>query len=236
MPPDIDTLTWLQGQLTVRGAPRLPSVWMETARDIELQFMRTNPELLESWRKEVKENTKRPNTKKDILGLTDEQLLLRARQSYDKFLNSVNRMIGSDIQYLEKYAEIQRLSNDLEQQPVGDPVTLLWPCAELVIPSYRIHVRQTAQFNAIRAAVEIYLATVKTGQLPDALPDGLPKDPYSSQDFEYQKTGDGFVLRCRVKAIDDNKVWQYEFKVRKADSAGAAAKAGSDSAEGQPSK
>ncbi len=236
MPRDIDTLTWLQGQLTVQGAPRLASAWMETARDIELQFMRTNPELLESWRRQVKQDTKHPKAKKDILSLTDEQVLLRARQSYDKFLSSVNRIIGSDIPYVEKYAEIQRLSNDPQQQPVSDPVTLLWPSAEPVIASYRIYIRQVAHFNAVKAAIEIYLATAKTGRLPDTLPDGLPKDPYSGQDFEYEKTADGFVLRCRVKAIDDNKVWQYEFKVRKADSAGAAPKVGSDSAEGRPSK
>jgi len=217
MPPDIDALTWLQGQLAVQGAPRPPAKAMETARDLDLQFMRTNPERLALWRKHVKQNTKHPKAKKDILGLTDEQLLVRARQSYDESLNLVNRIIGSDIPYVEKYAEIQRLSDELEQQPVSDPVTLLLIGTHYMVSYYRIHVRQTAQFNAIRAAIEVYLVMAKTGQLPDTLPDGLPKDPYSGQDFEYEKTADGFVLRCRVKAIDDNKVWQYEFKVPKSD-------------------
>jgi hypothetical protein len=209
---------------------------METNRDIELQFMRTNPKRLELWRKQVRENTKHPNGKKDILNLTDEQALLRARQLYDKFLDSVNRTIGSDTPYTEKYAEIQKLRDELEQQPVSNPVILLRPCAEPVVSCYMIYVRQVAHFNAVKAAIEIYLATAKTGRLPEILPDGLPKDPYSGQDFEYEKTADGFVLRCRVKDVYEGKVWQYEFKVRKADSAGAAAKAGSDSAEGRPSK
>ena len=215
MPPDIDTLTWLEGQLTVRGAPPLPSVWMETGRDIELQFVRTNPKRLEWWRKQVEENTKHSKAKKDILSLTDEGVLLRACQSYDKFLNSVNRMVGSDIPYVEKYAELQRLRDELNQQPVSNPVILLQPPAEPVVSCYKIYVRQVAHFNAVKVAIEIYLATAKTGRLPDTLPDHLPKDPYSGRDFEYETTEDGFVLRCRVKAIDDNKVWQYEFKVRK---------------------
>jgi len=225
MPPDIDTVTWLQGQLTVQGAPRSPARAMEIARDIELQFMRTNPDCLESWRKQVEESAEDENAKKDILSLTDEELLVGARQSYDKFLNLVNRIIGSDIPYVEKHAEIQRLSNDLEQQPVSNPVTLLPLNAQYPIFYYRVHIRRAGHFNAIRAAIEIYLATAKTGQLPETLPHYLPKDPYSGQDFEYETTKEGFVLRCRVKAIDDGKVWQYEFKVRK-----------SDSAEGQPSQ
>lgn len=225
MPPDIDILTWLQGQLTVQGAGRSPAGAMETARDIELQFMRTNPERVASWRKEVEESTENQSAKKDILSLTDEQVLVRARQSYDKFLNSVNRIIGSDIPYVEKHAAIQRFSNDLEQQPVSNPVTLLPLNAQYPIFYYRVHIRRAGHFNAIRAAIEIYIATAKTGQLPQSLPDYLPKDPYSGQDFEYETTKEGFVLRCRVKAIDDGKVWQYEFKVRK-----------SDEAEGQPSQ
>jgi len=221
MPPDIDILTWLQGQLTVQGAPRSPAIWMETAPELELQFMRTNPKRLASWRKHVQENTEDRSDKKDILSLTDEEVLLRARQSYDKFLNSVNRIIGSDIPYAEEYAEMQRLSDELEHQPVSNPVILLWLCAEPVIPCYSIYVRQAAHFNAVKAAIEIYLATAKTSRLPDTLPDHAPKDPYSGQDFEYETTQDGFVVRCRVKDIYDGKVWQYEFKVRKSNSAEA---------------
>jgi hypothetical protein len=217
MPPDIDTLTWLQGQLAVQGAPRSPVVWMEMARDIDLQFMRTKPERLARWRKQVEKSVQGQRTKKDILSLTDEEVLLRARQSCDGLLNSLNRVIGSDIPYVEKRAEMQRLLDELEQQPVSNPVVLVWFGAGHLIPCHEIYVRQVAYFNTVRAAIEIYLATAKTGRLPEMLPDHLPKDPYSGQGFEYETTEDGFVLRCRVKAIHDNKVWQYEFKVRKSD-------------------
>jgi hypothetical protein len=97
--------------------------------------------------------------------------------------------------------------------------------ADLLVGFYSLQVRHRASSNALKAAIEIYLAMAKTGRLPSTLPDYLPKDPYSGQDFEYQTTAESFVLRCRVKAIDDNKVWQYEFKVRR-----------SDSAESQPSQ
>jgi hypothetical protein len=225
MPPDIDTLIWLQGQLAVQGAPRSPARAMEIARDIDLQFIRMDPERVALWRKEVGENTEDESAKEDTLSLTDKELLMRARQSYDKFLNSVNRIIGSDIPYVEKRAEIQRLSDNLEQEPDTHPVALLAPNAQYAISYYRMHIRHAAHFNAIRAATEIYLTMAKTGRLPEMLPDYLPKDPYGGQDFEYETTEDGFVLRCRVKDIDERKVQQYEFKVRR-----------SDEAEGQPSQ
>ncbi len=56
------------------------------------------------------------------------------------------------------------------------------------------------------------LSRAKTGQLPDALPPGLPNDAFSGKDFEYAKTKDGFTLRCPGTDLD---VYRYEFKLRK---------------------
>jgi hypothetical protein len=70
-------------------------------------------------------------------------------------------------------------------------------------------------FNAIIAAVEIYIVKAKTSRLPDTLPAGLPRDLFSGKDFEYEKTKDGFILRCRGKDLDKDEFYQYEFKVPK---------------------
>ena len=43
--------------------------------------------------------------------------------------------------------------------------------------------------------------------------EGVLKDPFSSRDFEYEKTPSGFILRCRIKPIDRDKPWEFEFKV-----------------------
>jgi len=45
-------------------------------------------------------------------------------------------------------------------------------------------------------------------------PEGLPKDLFSGKDFRYEKTADGFTLRCRGKDLDKNETYQYEFKVK----------------------
>jgi hypothetical protein len=61
----------------------------------------------------------------------------------------------------------------------------------------------------------VYRIKATTGQLPENLPDGLPKDPYSGKDFEYQVTDEGFILRCRAEAIGGYgpKIRQFEFRV-----------------------
>ena len=51
--------------------------------------------------------------------------------------------------------------------------------------------------------------------LTDALPAGLPGDLFSGKDFEYEKTAEGFILRCQGKDLSKDEIYQYEFKVKK---------------------
>lgn len=62
---------------------------------------------------------------------------------------------------------------------------------------YRMSVNHRARMNALKAAIEIYLIRARTGKLPDVLPDGLPKDPYTCRDFGYEIVEGGFALRCQ---------------------------------------
>jgi len=204
MPPDIDTLIWLRSQLiVVRDV--IPSLARSLEMDFELilQTISTNPDDLTWLREQLAEND-------EILGLTDEELIAFFRESYVNYLNSVFHVMDSEMAYEEKSLEIQRLSNILyDEYAVHNFMSTgqidWW---------YNIKVRNTANFNALRTAIEIYLIKVETSQLPETLPDGLPKDPYSDQDFEYEVTSQGFVLRCREKDIGEDKLREYEFKVQ----------------------
>ena len=87
----------------------------------------------------------------------------------------------------------------------------------LIDATYTAQVSREAHKKGIKAAVEIYLVLVKTGKLPKKLPDGLPMDPYSGEDFGYEITDEGFALRCQLD--DQRKKEQLHkwliFKVRK---------------------
>ena len=80
---------------------------------------------------------------------------------------------------------------------------------------HSLDVRAGTHFNALKAALDIYIIKAKTGRLPNALPAGLPKDLFSGKDFEYAKTKEGFVLSCQGKDLDKDEFDQYEFKVPK---------------------
>jgi len=218
MSPDTDTLLWLQAQLgTIQGAPPSPGRAMEITLDDNLELYRTNPELLESWRENVLERIENDSARQEFLNLTDEEFLGRARWSSTSFLASLNRVIGSDIPYQQKNVEFQELKEQRVNQEGSDsadiPPYYMLDDVDDVIEYHDIFVTRLANFNAIRAAIEIYLVKAETGQLPDTLPDYLPKDPFSDQDFEYGITQEGFVLSCRIKATIAHKVQQYEFAI-----------------------
>jgi len=208
MPLDTDTLTWLQDQLrNVQGTPWSPARKLEFARDLFLQLYRTDLESLAFWIGPDAEAIKNESAREELLG--------RARQLCDKVLESAVRIIGSDMLYEEKCRELKKLEDAEVQAQSSDDVAPLLDPARWAMAYYIIMVRNAAYLNATRAAIDIYIIRAKTGQLPQTLPDGLPKDPYSGKDFEYEITKDGFTLRCRVKPVDSSEVRQFPFKVAK---------------------
>ena len=60
-----------------------------------------------------------------------------------------------------------------------------------------------------------YNVTLVGRRLPDSLPAGAPLDLFSGRPFEYEKTQEGFILRCRVKEdATKTEANQYEFKIK----------------------
>ncbi len=80
--------------------------------------------------------------------------------------------------------------------------------------SYTEDIMNQTLNNAIKTAIEVYLVKARTGQLPQTLPSGTPKDLFSGQDFDYEKAQDGFILRCRGKDLEKNKIQEFGFKVK----------------------
>jgi len=75
-------------------------------------------------------------------------------------------------------------------------------------------VRNAVYDNLVTAAIEIGLLKTRTGQLPRVLPPGLPKDLYTNRGFEYERTGDGFILRFDPDNLSRIRVRQFEFRTR----------------------
>ena len=143
----------------------------------------------------------------------DDEFFARAREYY---LSVMARMQSYfDLPYTQAMQEFENLSqeidNDLEEKPESIISRMLFPAIGKV---WSVDTRGRTHLSAVIAGIDIYLIGAKTGKLPDELPAGLPKDMFSGEDFLYEKTDAGFVLKCRGKDLDEI-VHQYEFKVVK---------------------
>jgi hypothetical protein len=219
MPSDADILTWFGGQLSL--VPAVPLSFAETLEaDFESAFhrMRTDPTLLATLRNQLVEKAEDEQAKQSAGNLTDEQLLSRGRDPYARFLNSILRVLRSEMTYKQKHAEMQRLYSNLVEEYGDDPVVahvIAWCSTDtMIVEQYSRYIGHIAHFNGLRAAVEVYLVAAKTGQLPKKLPDYLPKDPFTDREFVYEITDEGFALRCQGEDRLVHKGW-LEFKVAK---------------------
>ncbi len=147
---------------------------------------------------------------REIVKTIDEKTLEQARRIYSERMNSVLVALSTPIPYELADAQLKQLSDNFDP---NDPAEAL---AGAFVPAFsKIYHQDTMRrtsFNAIIAAIEIYLSRIKTGKLPDELPKNMPKDLFSGKDFEYEKNDDGFVLRCRGKDLD---VYKFKFKIKK---------------------
>ncbi len=206
MPPDKDTLLWLQAQLgTVQGP--LPSPGRAIERELEYAL---HPAGIEIWRKRLAE----AGGNEALLALTEPEVVQQAGELAGKFAATAQRIIGGGGSYAQKHAELSHLVEEARQNNDAAMHLLLWRSLIIAAPThFDLYVRHLARFRAVCAAIEIYLQTADTGQLPTTLPEHLPQDPFSGQDFEYQITDGGFILRCRAEEISEHRVWEYEFRV-----------------------
>jgi hypothetical protein len=210
MPPDADTLTWLEKELAAGGAvPWRPRETLTKWLDWEVACLQATPELLAT----VLED---PVLKTKTEGLTAPQVLERARSAWNEVFNSALEIMESEKSPHDKRRALEQLSAEASLKEQGGNPMALMPNLVGVDGLYTSHVNCLARVHAVQAAIAIYHIRATTGQLPQTLPEGLPKDPYSGRDFEYQATEKGFVLRCRATFADDERSAQpkqFEFQV-----------------------
>jgi hypothetical protein len=155
-----------------------------------------------------------PNIAARIL-TADEEFFERNKALYMNYMTDIQAVLDSNIPYMQAYAKFQESEKRLKKEAKEKQA----PLALILTPAfdkiYSLTVRRKTHANAIETAIEIYVIKAKIGRLPDTLPAGLPPDLFSDRDFQYEKTKDGFVLRCQGKDLSKDEIHQYEFKVKK---------------------
>jgi hypothetical protein len=214
MPDDVETLTWLKTQIydittranTLKGT-------LSSEREIALQQIRKDKiGMILDDLVDVPDGLSKETIEKIRNG--DEEFFAASREYYSNFVTSVQ--IALDLPYPESCNQLEQLREKAEKQAKDNPGSILsaalWPAVTKICT---LEVRALTNVNALKAAIDIYIARAKTGRLPETLPAGLPRDLYSGKDFEYEKTKDSFVLRCQGKDLDKDEIFKYEFKVPK---------------------
>lgn len=124
---------------------------------------------------------------------------------------------GEQFQFSQRADDMRCRGDGCVRRRGGGPLGTSAERSSGLLPSVPLQVRIFA-VRAVQAAIAVYLIKAKTGQLPQTLPADLPKDPYSGNDFEYQVTERGFILRCRAVFGGQTlhgELPQFEFQVTK---------------------
>lgn len=213
MPQDIKTLTWLRDELDEldkRPFSIEPILrWKRQAGIISM-----SPDKIDNAvRSGLDDGPFKEKVLKKILE-ADEQFFDRNKAYWNEYMDAVQAAF--ELPYPQAYSKLKQLDEKPSKEFSKNPdATLTAACSPAWLKIYTISTRLGSHSNAVKAAIEIYIIKAKTGNLPDALPAGLPRDLFSGKDFEYEKTKDGFVLRCRSKDLDKDEAYEYEFKVKK---------------------
>jgi len=215
MPEDLEMLSWLKNQLAQIDSKSFSfKTCVDYENEVVMAFMiKDNIKRLlpiENW--EVPPSVSK--TAEKWLLVADEQFLASNRAYWKKLIGSIKATL--DMPYPKAYAELKRLCEKPEKDIIENPdatlTTILLPAFD---KSYSVGIRGKNLPNVIRAAIDIYIIKAKTGRLPDKLPASLLGDLFSAKPFKYEKNADGFVLCCRGKDLSKDKIYEYEFKVKK---------------------
>jgi len=211
MPPNEKTLRWLKEQLA--EAPRMSEVHIERLEQfLEIWLRYDSPKSISELRRKLVANSGNETQNQKVMALTDDDLLSRIRKPFEEFYYAVIDTLNSNMSYEQKHDRLESLAQEYADQAEDNPaiVLSLLLYSNMIPISYSMTVRDARWCNAYEAAVEIYLLKATTGQLPQTIPDGVPKDPLTDKNFLYETTDDDFVLSSPPKF----KNWSdFKFKV-----------------------
>jgi len=216
MPEDIETLVWLKSQ-TVSISVNAPSIKVAMAREKEIAMQELRRERIDSLLEAMGDDFVTDEITADAVKKVragDRKFFKDNREYYAGLMDDI--IVALDLPYQQSHRKLDRLNDRVQKDAKTNPAAIM---AALLVPAnsrvLTIGTKRSTFFNAIRAAIDIYIVKAKTGRLPDTLPADLPRDMFSGEDFEYEKIKDGFVLRCRGKDLDKDEIYQYDFKVSK---------------------
>jgi len=144
----------------------------------------------------------------------DETFLKAARTYYRNMSKTVQEILN--MPYPGAYRKLEELTQKTIKDASTNPGAVFAETFVQTLPKVlTMEIRYKTSVNALNSALSIYAHKAKTGKLPDDLPAGLPGDFFSGKPFLYEKTSEGFILRCQGRELYRDEIHEYEFKVKR---------------------
>jgi len=133
---------------------------------------------------------------------------------YEKYMLQVSKAF--EMPYYEGAKRLEELEADIEKTISMEALfaKVFAPATDRIL---LLQHRHQAQRNGLITAINIHIAYSETGKLPESLDAGWPVDPFSGKPFVYEKTEEGFVLKCLDEDLPGRErrkeYYEYEFKL-----------------------
>ena len=170
---------------------------------------------------EQKQREKEKEEQRKIEQKIDERLsnideaFIEGNKQYLKKLYLEDIPAALELNYEQAYKKLTELSQKAKEDLINNPDATI---AALIDTPFNVVYSKVAVnntfTNALLVSIDIFISKAKTGQLPEQLPMGLPKDLLLNEGFKYQKTDDGFLISTQGKELPKEQIHEYKYKVK----------------------
>jgi hypothetical protein len=215
MPADEPTLLWLQQQLAMlSGRGSSLSHALQTEKEFILNRLAEEDvdRLIEAVKQSLSED---PSPEwVDQIKQADTSFFVGSRRYFENHIQNIQTVLESPALLVDKLAQLEELDSRLSKDSQDNPHAIVTAgCMTHIQRILFLETRTKAGRKMLEAAIAIYVHAARSGSIPTELPAGVARDPFTGQDFSYQKTEEGFKL---TRWTDHPSDWrhQLEFKVR----------------------
>ncbi len=200
---DIPTLNWLKEQLQSIQTIQ-PQVKDALVNDLSIALNWKEQAIKEIPVESFSNDPKDQQKFKEIIN--NDELLAKNIEYFKQHMNLVIQAFS--LPYPKGYEKLKEIGDlpgkDAKSNPEAYFTAVFFPAVSKV---YILDLRARANEYALNCAVNIFIENAKYKKLPDSLPANSPVNPFSGEPFIYEKTNEGFILKC-----DENSVPQEEKK------------------------
>ena len=122
-----------------------------------------------------------------------------SRAHYKQTMVAMRAIMDEPITFMERRHKLQNLDERIQADGVRNPHAFY--TSVFITQSTGMHAILTqiqSDDDLLKVAIHLYRIQAQTGEIPDVLPEWLPKNSFDGKAFDYEKTDDGFILRMEV--------------------------------------